>query len=84
MLAHLDSAHAIDHRLHRARIYRDLGETAPARQEVVKVLENVPHFWDAQALLLELLDGDESGDARDEDTDIPLDQDRDESGGEGP
>ncbi|HJP35060.1 MAG TPA: hypothetical protein QF901_03655, partial [Gammaproteobacteria bacterium] len=56
-LAALDSAHAVDHRLRRARIYRDMGETVPARKEVVKVLEEVPHFWDAQNLLLELVDG---------------------------
>ena len=66
VLAHLDAAHAIDHRLHRAQIYRDMGEFAPARSEVVKVLENVPHFWDAQELLLELLDTEESGGAPDE------------------
>ncbi len=84
VLAHLDSAHAIDHRLHRARIYRDLGETAPARAEVVRVLENVPNFWDAQALLLELIDpvGEAGGSEPNLNPEAPVEQDQEGSGGE--
>jgi hypothetical protein len=32
------------------------GETKAAKAEVLALLESVPHFWDAQQLLLQLVE----------------------------
>ena len=48
------------------------------------MLENVPHFWDAQKLLLELLDADESGGAPDREPSESLDLEANVTGDKSP
>lgn len=55
-LAYLEPLRATEHRLRRAHVLKDVGEPAEAKNEVLRVLEDVPHFWDAQELLLNLVD----------------------------
>ena len=58
VLVHLDPGRAIDHRFRRAEVFRDTGNTAAAKREILEVLEDVPHFWEAQRLLLEIVELD--------------------------
>ena len=58
VLTHLDSANATEYRLQRARILTDLEEWAPAKQEALLLLEELPHYWEAQKLLLEIVETD--------------------------
>lgn len=62
VLIYLDSGKATDYRLQRARILRDMKQWAAAKHEVVLLLEEMPHYWDAQRLLLDIIDasGDET------------------------
>ena len=53
-LAVLDEPRRGDHRLQLAQLLRQSGDAAQARREVLELLEEVPHFWPAQRLLLEL------------------------------
>lgn len=57
VLAHLDAPRATDHRLARAEILARRGQFAPAKQEVITVLEELPHYWKAQELLLKIVEG---------------------------
>lgn len=56
VLTHLDSGKAIQYRLQRAQILRDIEEWDPAKREVLRLLEEMPHYWDAQRLLLDIVD----------------------------
>ena len=55
-LLYLDPARGTQHRLRLARILADDGEVAAARREVIALLEKMPHYWDAQQLLLEIVE----------------------------
>ncbi len=57
VLAHLDTARANEYLLKRAQIFAGLNEPAEAKTEVLKVLEATPHYWLAQSLLLDLVEG---------------------------
>ena len=50
----LDSAHKLEYRLQKARSLKALHEQEQAKRTVLTLLEEVPHYWDAQLLLLEL------------------------------
>lgn len=58
-LIYLDPARGTQYRLRRARILADDGEVAAARREVVALLEEMPYYWDAQQLLLEVVEADD-------------------------
>jgi tetratricopeptide (TPR) repeat protein len=51
-LTALDAPRALEYRLVRARLLTDLGRWDEARQSVVRLLEERPHYWEAQELLL--------------------------------
>ncbi len=59
-LAFLDPPRRRDHRLQLAHLLRRSGAVAQARREVLELLQEVPHFWAAQQLLLELAEEDGS------------------------
>lgn len=61
VLAHLDTAHTAEYRLERAEILTSEGEWAAAKQEVLEVLEEAPHYWEAQRLLLGIVERDGQG-----------------------
>lgn len=58
-LVYIDSPGRAEHQLHLARLLKQQGQYQAAKAEVVSLLEDVPHFWDAQKLLLELVGGEE-------------------------
>jgi tetratricopeptide (TPR) repeat protein len=55
-LAYLDKAHEADFRLEHARLLAETGETEQAKEETLALLEGMPYFWDAQRLLLRIVD----------------------------
>ena len=65
-LIHLDPSRAADYRLEKSRLLTEKDNWDDAKSELVRLLEEVPHFWEAQDLLLDIVDrgGDveESGD----------------------
>lgn len=56
VLLHLDPAQAMTYRLKEARTLADLNRGDEAKHRIVRLLEEAPHFWDAQQLLLDLVD----------------------------
>ncbi len=56
IVAHLDPSRATDYRLERVEILGTLGRFDEARSEVIRTLEDVPHYWKAQELLLDLVE----------------------------
>ena len=56
VLIALDEANEVDYRLQRARLYARQEEYPVARMEVIQLLEDMPHYWGAQELLLEIAD----------------------------
>ena len=56
---YLDTARRTQHRLRLARILADTREAAAAKRELVVLLEELPHYWDAQRLLLEIVEGED-------------------------
>jgi tetratricopeptide (TPR) repeat protein len=56
VLMHLDDGNAAGYRLQRAHILRDTQQWGPAKTEVVKLLEDMPNFWEAQQLLLDIVE----------------------------
>ena len=58
-LLYLDTARRTQHRLRLARILADTREAAAAKRELVVLLEELPHYWDAQRLLLEIVEGED-------------------------
>ncbi len=56
VLMHLDSSNTPSYRLQRAHILADSKEWAPAKTEVVRLLEDMPNFWEAQQLLLDIVE----------------------------
>ncbi len=57
-LVALDKARAIDHRLMRAQLLAESGDAAAAKREALALLEQSPTFYDAQILLLEIVEAD--------------------------
>ena len=63
VLAHIDSGRAMVHRLQSAELMVEEGalgdskQLAEAKRQVLLVLEEAPNFWDAQELLLKIVDG---------------------------
>ncbi|MDP6038814.1 MAG: hypothetical protein QGG64_09710, partial [Candidatus Latescibacteria bacterium] len=55
-LSYLDAPGRAGHRLNLAKTLAKKGETKAAKAEVLALLESVPHFWDAQQLLLQLVE----------------------------
>lgn len=60
LLALLEPNKATDHRLRRARLFLELGRRDAAKRESLAVLEKTPHYWDAQELLLQVVEGEEA------------------------
>ena len=56
VLTHLDSGKASDYRLQRAQILTDMRDWEPAKREVLLLLEELPHYWNAQRLLLQIVE----------------------------
>ncbi len=56
VLTHLDPGNAATYRLKRADLLFDSGKSEPAKREVIALLEQMPHYWDAQKLLLEIVE----------------------------
>ena len=56
VLTHLDPGNASTYRLQRADLLLDSGQADPAKREVIALLEQMPHYWDAQKLLLDIID----------------------------
>lgn len=52
VLAYLDRGRATQHRLQRCQILARSEDWGKARREVVELLEELPHYWEAQKLLL--------------------------------
>jgi len=63
-LAYLDETRSTDYQLKRARLMAESGDSSRAKAETIALLEELPHFWEAQELLLEIVEG------ADEDTTI--------------
>ena len=63
-LIYLDVPGRAEHRLNLAEALAKKGEFVAAKAEVLALLETMPHFWDAQQLLLELVDAKVSADER--------------------
>ena len=63
-LIYLDVPGRAEHRLNLAETLAKKGEVVAAKAEVLALLETMPHFWDAQQLLLELVDAKVSADER--------------------
>lgn len=57
-LVYLDQPRRAEHQLHLAQLLFQMGDREAAKAEVIALLETVPHFWDAQKLLLALVEGD--------------------------
>jgi tetratricopeptide (TPR) repeat protein len=57
-LVRLDIARATDYRLQRLDILIRVEDWSRARQEAVQLLEDVPHYWEAQQRLLRIVDRD--------------------------
>lgn len=55
-LIHLDPGNITGYRLQRAQILHDDKQWANAKTEVVRILEDAPNFWDAQQLLLDIVE----------------------------
>ena len=55
-LIYLDAPGRAEHRLNLAEALAKKGEVKAAKAEVLALLETMPHFWDAQQLLLELVE----------------------------
>lgn len=55
----LDKTHELDHRLEHARLLARAGDRAPAKAETLLLLERMPHYWEAQQLLLEIVEAKE-------------------------
>lgn len=60
VLMYLDSGNATEHRLERVEVQTAAGDWEAARQGVVALLEEFPHYWEAQRLLLEITEHSES------------------------
>ncbi len=56
-LIYLDAPGRVGHRLNLAKALAKKGAVKAAKAEVLVLLETVPHFWDAQQLLLQLVEG---------------------------
>ena len=57
-LIYLDAPGRATYQLNLARLLAKQGFTNAAKAEVLALLETVPHFWDAQQLLLDLVEQD--------------------------
>ncbi len=55
-LIYLDVPGRAAHRLNLAEVLAKKGEVKAAKAEVLALLETMPHFWDAQQLLLQLVE----------------------------
>ncbi len=55
-LAHLDDAHQTDYKLQSIDLLMDMKDWNEAKQETVQLLENYPHFWEAQQRLLTIVE----------------------------
>ena len=53
----LDAPGRAGYRLELARTLLQKGDRTAAKAEALGLLEDLPHFWDAQALLLEIVEG---------------------------
>jgi len=58
-LVYLDLPERAEHQLNLARVLAKQGDRVAAKAEVIALLETVPHFWDAQQLLLDLVEGEQ-------------------------
>ena len=61
-LAHLDPARAGDYGVQRIEILMRLEQWEPAKREILVVLEEMPHYWKAQQLLLSIVERDKGDD----------------------
>lgn len=62
-LADLDAPHAAEYGLTRVKLLADGGKLDRAKTEVVSVLEQTPYYWEAQDLLLQIIDKKTQGKA---------------------
>lgn len=53
-LVQLDRPASVDHRMTRISILKETARWDNARRETLRLLEDVPHYWDAQRALLEI------------------------------
>jgi tetratricopeptide (TPR) repeat protein len=58
ILAHLDPVHGADYALQRAELFKKTGQWESAKKEVITVLEETPHCWKAQQMLLAIVERD--------------------------
>lgn len=58
-LAALDSAHRTDYLLGEIRLYARLEQWPEAKEHTVQLLEEYPHYWDAQEMLLQIVERSE-------------------------
>lgn len=59
-LAYLDKSRATEYRYMSAELLANRGRLPEARVAVVTLLEELPHYWEAQALLLDIVDRTEA------------------------
>lgn len=52
----LDKTHELDHRLEHAQLLARVGNRVAAKAETLLLLEEMPHYWEAQKLLLEIVE----------------------------
>jgi tetratricopeptide (TPR) repeat protein len=57
-LAHLDPTRAVEYRLQRAQLLHQTGRSGEAKAETIQLLEEMPHYWEAQKLLLAIVEED--------------------------
>lgn len=57
-LLRLDPTHTLDYQLQRIETLCDLERWAEAKKETIRLLEETPYYWEAQKLLLRLVERD--------------------------
>ncbi len=56
VMLHLNPAQGMDYQLREAALLAKLGRAPEAKERIVRLLEEAPHFWEAQKLLLKIVE----------------------------